>query len=160
MRSSYVTSRLGEIDNAITKAKSTGSSSSDPEVQAFFARYIVVFASGVYEDCIEHLFTEFAKKNGNAEIAYFMSKILHLHFRNPDYGKLREWLKYINPDYGEKLDRQLTGIVGCRLALESIVNNKNDVAHGKACLATLSDVENYHQKVPPIFDAIEQILNL
>ena|SRR6266542_3034044 len=158
MRSPYVVSRFGEIDSAISKAKALASTIADLEVHAFFARYIVVFASGVYEDCIEYLFTEFAKKYGNAEIAFFMSKMLHFHFRNPEYGALKGWLKYINSDYGDELDRQLAGTVGCKDALDSMVNNKNEVAHGKNCLATLGDVEKFHQRVLPIFDAVEDLL--
>lgn len=158
MRSPYVISRFGEIDSAINKAKGLAGTVSDAEVHAFLARYIVVFASGIYEDCIEHLFTEFAKKYGNAEIGFFMSKMLHFHFRNPEYGALKGWLKYINSDYGDELDRKLTGTLGCKDALDSVVNNKNDVAHGRSCSATLGDVEMYHQRVLPIFDAVEDIL--
>jgi RiboL-PSP-HEPN len=149
---------LSEIDSAISKAKVVAGSINDPEVHAFFARYIVVFASGIYEDCIEHLFTEFAKKYGNAEIAFFMSKMLHLHFRNPEYGAMKGWLKHINSDYGDELDQKLISTVGCKDALDSVVTNKNEVAHGKSCSATLGDVEKYHQRVLPIFDAVEDIL--
>ena len=104
MRSTYVLSRFTEIDSAIDKAKSVANSIGDLEVHAFFARYIVVFASGIYEDCIEHLFTEFAKKYGNAGIALFFSKMLDSHFRNPDYGSLKGLLRQVNPDYGDELE--------------------------------------------------------
>lgn len=160
MRSAYVSSRITEIDSAIDKAKAVVLGAADPEVQAFFARYIAVFSSGVYEDCIEHLFTEFARKYGNSDIVFFMSKMLHSHFRNPDYGKVKEWLKHINPDYGPELDKRLASSVGCRDAIDSMVNNKNDVAHGKSCTATLGDVEKFYCCISPLFDAIEEILGL
>lgn len=158
MRSVYVSSRLTEIDTAISKAKAVGNTIADLEIQAFFARYIVVFASGIYEDCIEHLFTEFARKYGNAGIALFFSKMLDSHFRNPDYSSLKGLLRQVNPDYGEELENKLKESSGSRDALESVVTNKNAVAHGKPATATLGDVEKFHQQILPIFAAIEDIL--
>lgn len=160
MRTSYVLSRFTEIDGAINKAKAVADSIGDLEVQAFFARYIVVFASGIYEDCIEHLFTEFAKKYGNQGIALFFSKMLESHFRNPDYNNIKGLLRQINPDYGDELDNKLGESPGSKDAIESVVNNKNAVAHGKPATATLRDVDKYHQQIVPIFEAIEDILDI
>jgi hypothetical protein len=160
MRSQHVTSRLAEIAGAISKANYVAQASGDPEVQAFFARYIVVFAAGIYEDCIEHLFVEFAKKNGNSNIALFFSKMLDAHFRNPHYNNLKGFLNCLNPNYGDQLDQMLVGTPGSKEALTSVITNKNEVAHGKPCTATLRDAEEYHTKALSVFDALENILGL
>ncbi len=160
MRSPHVSLRLNEIDDAINKANVVAGSVGDPEIQAYFARYIVVFASGVYEDCVEHLFTEFAQKYGNAGIASFFSNMLDSHFRNPDFGSLKGLLKQVNPNYGIELENRLTATPGSRDALDSMVNNKNAVAHGKPATATLGDVKIFHQQILPIFDAVEEILGI
>ena len=76
MKSPYVTSRLSRLIAQSLRQRSLLVVSATRKSRAFFAGYIVVFASGIYEDCIEHLFTEFAKKYGNTDIAFFMSKML------------------------------------------------------------------------------------
>ena len=160
MKSAYVISRIAEITNAINKANQVAQNVGDLEIQAFFARYIVVFASGIYEDCIENLFVEFAKKNGNSNIVLFFSKMLDSYFRNPEYGTLKGLLKYLDTNYGDQLDQKLKTSLGSQEALYSIVTNKNAVAHGKPCTATLGDVESFHKKIIPVFDALEDILGL
>ena len=66
-------------------------------------------------------------------------------------------------DYLE-LRRTMSGVLklgmspGSKDAIESVVNDKNAVAHGKPATATLRDVEKFHQQIVPIFDAIEDIL--
>lgn len=160
MRSLHVSSRLSEIDVAINKANEVASSARDPEIQAYFARSIVIFASGVYEDCIEYLFIEFAQKYGNLGIASFFTNMLDSHFRNPAFGSLKGLLRRINPEYGNELENRLKATPGSSDALDSMVNNKNAVAHGKPATATLGDVEKFHHQILPIFDAVEEILDI
>ncbi len=160
MKSAYIRSRLDEIEGAISKAESVAGRELDPEIQSFFARYIVVAASGVYEDCIERLFSDFARLFGDPKVTTFFSNVLDAHFRNPKYDELKKWLNYLDPSFGTQLDSSLGGSLRSNEALNSIVANKNQVAHGSPCTATLGDVKNYHKRIVPIFDAMENMLGL
>lgn len=160
MRLEYVRLRLAEIEATFDKIKTGSVGVSDSEIQSFLSRYVVVFSSGVYEDCFEHLLVEFSKKGGNLGITSFFLKMLADHFRNPEYSNLKGWLNFINPDYGKELDKRLETSPGSKEALGSIVANKNAVAHGQSCSATLNDIEKFHQQVLPIFNAIEDILEI
>ncbi|MCD6472804.1 hypothetical protein J7K55_06775 [Candidatus Aerophobetes bacterium] len=42
--------------------------------------------------------------------------------------------------------------------LNSIVNNKNNIAHGKVSNATVGDIMGYHQNALKIFEVLEKIL--
>ena len=118
--------------------------------------YLTVVISGVYEDCIEHLFGERAAKAGDAELQYYVKTTLGERFRNPKYAKIIEMLSKFSPDYV----KQLRGLVEepARLGLDSIVDNKNLVAHGSVSNATLADVSKYYADAKALLDALEDVL--
>jgi hypothetical protein len=155
VKSIYVSTRLAEIDTAINKAKGAGT---DAEIAAFLARYLAVFACGAYEDCIEHLFIEKAKKAGDEEMVSYITSSVHLSFRNPDFATIKEHIKRFDSNHGESLRKLLAD--DAIQAINSIKTNKDLVAHGQPCSATLNDIEDYHKRAVPVFDAIEGVLGL
>ncbi len=158
MKSGYVSSRFTDIENAISKARLAASGISDPEVAAYFARYLAVFTCGVYEDCIEHLFVERAGQANDEKIITFMTSTMHLSFRNPNYETIKSHLCRFDTQNGEKLNNLLKPEQ--IEAINSIKNNKDQVAHGQPCSATILDIESYHGRIKEMFEIIEQILGL
>jgi len=153
MISVYLKDKFRNIDNKVAKSKQIGGS--DPEIAAMMSSYLAVFISGIYEDCIEYLFKERAGRNKDSEIQNFVENIMDKDFRNPNYEKIRDFLKYLNETYGDQLDKLGNEY---KDALNSIVNNKNQIAHGGTCNATINDIITYHKKALKIFEELEKIL--
>ena len=158
MNTAYVAARIKEVDEAIALVKK--GLPADPKLQAYLAGYLCVMASGVYETAIETLFCEYAKKNGNPEICTFMRETMDKTFRNPDSGKIKEYLKRLDTGWAQKLDGLLQAGTHDCTGLDSIVNNKNQLAHGLLCSATVADVEKFHGQSVPVISAIEGLLGL
>lgn len=155
MRSAYVNRRLGEIDSVIAK---TQESTGDPEISSFLARFLSVFICGVYEDCVEHLFIERARKSGDNEVAAFMTNTMDRTFRNPTYQTISDHLRKFNPEHSTSLRRILTD--DQIRAIDSIKTNKDQVAHGQPCAATILDISGYHSRAKGVLEAVEKILGL
>ena len=70
--------------------------------------------------------------------------------------KILGLLKYFGEDYRDTLasavDKSWTE------ALDSIVNNKNDIAHGKGSKVTLSDAKSFHLQARKVFEELDKIL--
>lgn len=154
MKCEYLKNRFQFIEDSIKKVDAAGLN--DPQLTSMLCSYLVVVISGIYEDCIECLFIQRAAKSHDKELEHFVEVMLHKHFRNPDFGKIKEFVKALDPGYAKKLDVNVSkkSIDG----LNSIVEDKNDVAHGKFSYATLNDVRQYHTSAIEVFVELEKIL--
>ena len=154
MTDPYIVARFQEIDAAIQTAKSY--SVGDHHLQAILASYLVVFISGYYEDSVEHLVGVRAGKAGDTDVQNLVKECVGILFRNPDFSKISELIGRFNERYKKAFEKQVDE--KARAAIFSIVNEKNNLAHGKPVTVTLGDVETYHNSCKSVFDALENIL--
>ena len=154
MKSQYLKDKFESIRDNIEKAENV--SKSNPEIASMMSSYLVVFISGIYEDCVEYLFIQRAGKNNDKEIESLVKTFIERQFRNPEYERIKELLGALDHKYKtefrSKLDiKNIEGI-------NSIVTNKNSVAHGEVSNATLNDINTYHNNAIKIFEELENIL--
>lgn len=155
MKSQYVNDRLLEISRVSSRTSVFGAH--DPELASYLSSYLAVFISGVYEDCIEHLFLERAERGTDPEVHNYVKSTLAQTFRNPTFQRIAEILTLFSRDYAHQLRRRVNA--RAQEAITSIVNNKNKVAHGETSNATLSEILDYHNNSYPILDIVEEILS-
>lgn len=156
MRNTYNKEWFNRLDEALTKAK--GYAGGSAELEAFLSAHLVVLLAGAYEDCVEHMFTERAARTGDPEIQHYVQSTCDLLFRNPKFENIVRALKHFGDGYVNAFQTRID--TSAREAISSIVTNKNNVAHGKVSTVTIGDVENFHKRSLPIFDALEDVLGL
>ncbi len=156
MKTTYLVEWFKRLDEALAKAK--GFAGTSAELEAFLSAHLVVLFAGAYEDCIEHMFVERASKTKDVEIQVYVQNTCNLLFRNPKFQNIVDALKLFSDTYAANLLAKVD--TSAREAIGSMVTNKLNVSHGKVSAATLRDVENYHQRTIPIFEALEDILGL
>jgi len=154
MKNQYLKDRFVGVEQEFKKAQEV--SKNDPKIASMLSSYFVVFISGIFEDCVEHLFIERVSKIQDNEIENLVKELIAIQFRNPEYGNIKKLVSTLNPKYGENLrskvnDKNIDG-------LNSIVTNKNQVAHGEISNATLQDIETYYENALKIFEELENIL--
>ncbi len=154
MKCQYISDKFKVIEDSLNKAKN--SSVSDPELSSMLSSYSAVLISGIYEDVIEYLFIQRAAKNGDQEISGLVKVLIDRVFRNPEYDKIENLVKALDSKYTTTLNSKIAE--RSKEALNSIVRNKNKVAHGELSNATLSDIELYHKDATIIFEGLENIL--
>jgi len=154
MKCQYLIDKFKIINDALDKIKK--SSIKDPELFSMLSSYLVVFISGIYEDCIEYLFIQRAGKNEDKELENLIKVLIDRHFRNPRYEKIKELVKALEPKYGNQLESKID--LKSKEGIDSIVSNKDNVAHGKTSNATLNDINIYHDNASKIFEELENIL--
>ena len=146
--------RFREIHWALKEAKRLRTAL--PETEPFLAGYLVVFISGVFEDCVEKLFTERARLTSDSKIVSFIAEMMHQRFRNPDFDNIKGFLNALDPDYKRRLNAAVDPVY--QDGLNAIVTNKNDLAHGSSVKVTLTDVVDYYFRARRVFQALEDIL--
>lgn len=154
MNNPYLVDRFREIDAAIKQARA--SSAGDHRLQASLASYLVVLIAGYYEDSVEHLVEVRAGKSGDTDVQNFVRECVHRSFRNPNFEQINELIGHFSGSYKKALAELVNA--KARTAINSIVTQKNNLAHGKPVTVTLGDVETYHNSSKPIFEALETLL--
>jgi len=153
IKSEYLKEKFDSIQRNIKIAEEVN----DQKLASMLSSYLVVSISGTYEDCIEYLFIQRAGKNNDKEIQNLVKTLIDLHFRNPNYENIKKMVKALDSKYGTILrdkiaDKNIEGI-------NSIVTNKNNVAHGEVSNATIRDIKNYHKNALKIFKVLEEIFS-
>ncbi len=150
----YLRHRFREIHHALKDAKEIHSA--QPEAEQFLAGYLVVFISGVFEDCIERLFIERARLTEDEHLASFVEETMNKSFRNPTCENIKAFLGRLDRRHKDRLDRKVAGFY--QDGLDAIVNNKNALAHGRSANATLREVIDYYFRARRVFQGLEDIL--
>lgn len=125
-------------------------------VDSYLAKFLVVYICGIYEEAIETIFVDFVNRNtARQEIIAYARKNIDKSFRNPDSGKLIELAGMLG---NSTWCSTLKSMSPERIALDSIVNNKNDIAHGRGSTITLTDVRQYYKESRPLVEKFDELL--
>lgn len=156
MNSQSAIDRLGSIDRTIEEIESISGLTS--LAKSYFAKFLVVYICGMYEELIETAVNEFAQRHtSRPEISYYIADSLYLSFRNPTYDKLIALTKkFNNEDWTTSFKEAKT--LTEKTALESLVANKNSVAHGGNSSITLGEVKTYYEQSRPLIERFDQLI--
>ena len=154
MASEYVESKLRYIDDLFEYFESL---KTDEKLKNHMANYLTVLISGTYEDMIENLIIEFVGKNNTKEeIENFVLKSIGLYFRNPDFANICNLIEKFDKDWSNKLKSLVD--VRERTALDSIVNNKNNIAHTGQSSITLKQIKEYYIDSRKVIEKLVSII--
>lgn len=125
------------------------------EEKSYLAKFLVVFICGIYEEVIETIINEKASKCNDLEISNYIKISVDKTFRNPDMSKIKELLGKFNDVWKLEIG---TLPQNAQDALNSIVGNKNSLAHGNEATLTLQDVFNYYTDSMEVINKIDEML--
>ena len=115
----------------------------DEEVKAQFVWYLCVRTSGYVEFSIKTILREYVslEANSSPRIADYIHNQINKRTLNPKREKVLDLLAEFNPKWKEHLKKPSLGEL--KDSLESIVNNRNHIAHGSDVSISLKDLEKY-----------------
>jgi len=153
IRNQYIKDRLTLVNNSIKKVEKF---KGNGELTSFLNSYLVVLISGVYEDCVEYLINERAVLAGDKEIATFIENTIDVTFRNPNYDNIIRILARFNKNWVKQMNKKIKN--EAKESINSIVNNKNNIAHGGYSNLTLLEIKKCHKNCKSIFEKLEKII--
>lgn len=154
IKSEYLKNKFALIKENIKIAENV----KDPKLASMLSGYLVVSISGIYEDCIEYLFIQRAGENNDKGIQNLVRTLIDQHFRNPNYENIKKLVGALGCKQKKVIQNMAKTNKKSIDGLNSIVTNKNNIAHGEASNATLKDIKGYHQDTLKIFEVLESIL--
>jgi hypothetical protein len=138
MIASELASQKQRLDVLFDKAREIH----DVEVQSHWCRYLCVLVSGYLENSVRSAYSEFARCRAQPPVASYVARQLG-RFQNPSMEKILT----VAGGFSTELQTRLQVATSGRLAesVNSIVGNRNNIAHGKSVSLTLHTLTQYYQ---------------
>jgi hypothetical protein len=132
-----VESEVRRLENKLSLA----SSLSEPVLLGEWGRYVCVCASGALERAYFEIFLEYVRRCSNNNVYSFCGWALS-DFQNPNSEKIVQWHMAFSSEWGKNIKAFLDDEER-KSAISSIVSNRHNIAHGKTCTVTVSQVAKW-----------------
>lgn len=136
--------------------KQIGGFSEDIEMQAHWAQYICVLVSGFLEISVRSIYSEYAYTKAEHKVANFVENELK-SFQNPKMEKILELTRSFSPEWEKFLREKTEGEL--KDAVDSIVANRNRIAHGEDVGITYHRIKGYYQDAIKVIELIDNQCN-
>jgi hypothetical protein len=130
----------------------------DEYFRSHIAKYLTVIISGIYEDLIKRGIDSYLiDANTEVEIRNYVGSSVSIGFRNPDSHNLKALLKKFSQDWSDRIKVVDSTSLD---AIDSIVNNKNLIAHGANCEITYDSIKEYYINSKSVLIEIDRLLTV
>jgi RiboL-PSP-HEPN len=131
------------------------STTTDPEVQADYAKYLCILVSGFFENAIIALVLDFVERRSAPEITAYIERNLD-HWSNPNTEKITTLLGAFRSDWRDELAAYL--VDERKASINSLVALRHKIAHGESVGTSLSQVKDYYRVIREVVDHLAQLL--
>lgn len=133
----------------------------DMKMQGEWAKYLCVLASGYLENSLRILISEYIIKNSSPKIQSFNEPQIS-NLTNCKHGKIVKILEQFDVNWSKKYILEIEAkskitneIKDC---IDSLVQNRHDIAHGKSVSTGYVSVKKYYEKAHTVVEIIDSII--
>ena len=146
-----VTSYINKLDSLFILAENID----DDEVKGHFAKYLCIRTSGLVEVFFKTQIENYASGSTPKPLSNYVNHKFKT-FTNITPKKIRELLETFSSDWVEQFERNMTDEQ--KSALNSIISNRNNIAHGNADSISLTNAKEYYVKVKELLAVLDGII--
>jgi hypothetical protein len=140
--------RLRELSNQTSAA-----CRNNLEMQSHWAKYLCVLTAGFLENSLEVIYGEFVRRAASKPVADYATSMLS-RIQNPNATIFIQTARLFKPDWAKELEAFMD-LNGRREAINSIMKNRHEIAHGKYSGITIAQIKDYLDKAVEVIDFIE-----
>lgn len=122
------------------------------EIQSHWARYLCVLVSGFVETSVCAIYSEYAREKAAPNVADYVCSRLD-KFSNLKMEDIYQLTGLFNQTWRKKLEETTSGEI--KDAVDSIVGNRNQIAHGRDVGISYVRVKQYYGKVVKMVELVE-----
>lgn len=116
----------------------------DEETLAHWACYLCVLTSGLLEASLKSILTEYVTARSHPDVTNFVESKLE-GITNLNEERVYKLLNSFRPAWAELFRERRTDTQ--KDALDSVIANRNQIAHGRSVGLTLSRMKAYHREI-------------
>ena len=136
--------------------KSSIATAADLELQAHWSRYACVLAAGLLENAVVDLYSDFVGRKAQKPVADFAG-VQIAKIQNPKAARFIEVARSFKSSWADDLEKFVEQD-GRKEAIDAIMANRHQIAHGKDSSITVARVSMYLDKAEEVLDFIEKQL--
>jgi hypothetical protein len=126
----------------------------DLELQSHWGRYLCVLTAGFLENALYSVYSRYAHAGANPAVANFAAAQLD-DISNPKAKRFVETAGMFKKEWSDALEIFLADD-GRKDAVDSIMRNRHQIAHGEYSGITISKVKQYLDRCEAVVEFIEQ----
>ena len=131
---------------------------SDLEMQSHWARYLCIRVSGFLEFAVSTMYKNYAKDKSAPFVVNYVNKQLS-GFQNPNMEKILNITRAFNADWAKEIELELDNNSEIKDSIDSIVKNRNKIAHGENVGITYSRMKSYYENALKLMKLLEEQCN-
>ena len=155
MKSIELTRQIQQIKYLIEATSDT--TADNLELQGHWGKYLCVLSAGFLENAISEIYIEFTDKAAAPPISSFSRKTLE-KINNPKSAKFVETAYAFKKKWGEDLELFFSENPSKKNAIDSIMNNRHRIAHGKSTSISVSRIKDYLKESIDVINFLESQL--
>lgn len=130
----------------------------DAETIGHWSRYACIASTGYIETAFRLIIQEHVKLKATREISAYVVRDLE-GVQNPKCEKIIKVLRSFSEEWGNKLNEYFIKNPDVKDAIDSLMNNRHLIAHGRACTITLGRVSDFFDKADNAIEFINTTIN-
>lgn len=146
-----VASYISKLDNLFVLAESI----EDDEVKGHFAKYLCVKLSGLLEVFFKAKIADLVDKKSPKPVAHYVNSQFKT-FTNIDTRKIVKSLNQFSSEWEEEFNNGINEEQSS--AINSVISNRNSIAHGNNSGISLKDVKYYYEKTKEVLGILDGIM--
>ncbi len=122
-------------------------------MRSHWAKYLCILSAGFLENAIEEVYGDFVRVAASKPVADYATSVLS-RIQNPNATRFIEVARSFRQDWGVALEAYVNQD-GRREAINSIMKNRHEIAHGKYSGITIAQIRDYFDKAVEVVEFIE-----
>ena len=141
--------------NSLASKAASPPVSDDPELQAQLARFLCVLASGFIEQAVVAILESHARSQSSPRVARYVDSQLS-RLNNAKFEDILVLLSGLDPNWRDHFERSTS--LEVKDAINSIVNNRNLIAHGQLTGISLGTFNQYYRALNGFIGDLESFI--
>lgn len=127
----------------------------------YFNKYAIIRACGTIETSFKTIIVDHCNKRSKIQVKNFLNKKVRDSSTNPSYDKIIKMLNDFDENWAEQLKRNLKALPNYSnilTSLQSLVDTRNEFAHGGNPNVAFADTKRYFTETKEIINQMDTII--
>jgi hypothetical protein len=154
----FLDDSLTDLNNAMAIVSSMGPTSN---IVPYLNKYSVIKACGAIEIAFKSIVTDFCVYRSKQQIKNYINNKVKDSSMNPSYSNICNLLKLFNDDWNKEFKQKIDSCPDksqILTALQSLVDSRNDFAHGGNPTTSIKDSIDYYVEAVKMIEILDSIV--
>jgi hypothetical protein len=126
------------------------------EIKAILSNHLCVLVSAFIENSFRNMIIQYAKNKSHPNISNYINTQMK-YLTNLNEEKMRQLLNSFDRNWSVSFSHAITEKE--KAAIDSIINNKNNIAHGRATTLSFAYINDYYISAKKVIKIVQKLFD-